>query len=372
MSKHIHLISFDNPYPPDYGGAIDVFYKILAFKSINIDITLHVYEYKRINREILEKYCSKVYYYHRPRNFRYQLTKLPFIVNTRRNKELLKHLLEDNDPIFFEGLHTTFFLNHPLLKGRKKIVRTHNIEHQYYSLLADREQRLPMKIYLRIEACRLKHYEKILSNADGLVTISKTDESYFKSINPATILASAFHPFKEVQCKPGNGNFILYHGNLEIAENIEAAEFIIQRIMPDLEVPLVITGKNPSERLLEMAKSNPAIRIIANPSDEEMTKLISDAQIHVLPTSQPTGIKLKLLYALFAGRHVIVSSEMVAGSDLDQLCHICRSNDEFITKIKELMQQPFYEKTLIERKKWLTHYYSNYENIIKIQKLLFE
>ncbi len=28
--EHIHLISFDVPFPADYGGVIDVFYKIKA------------------------------------------------------------------------------------------------------------------------------------------------------------------------------------------------------------------------------------------------------------------------------------------------------------------------------------------------------
>lgn len=371
MPKHIHLISFDNPYPPDYGGAIDVYYKILAFKNIGVDVTLHIYEYKRTDRSVLEKFCKKVFYYHRPRNFRFQLSRLPFIVNTRRDQELLTDLLEDDVPIFFEGLHTTYFLDHPLLKGRKKIVRTHNIEHLYYSMLADRERNLPMKVYLSIEARRLKNFETVLSKADGLVAISETDERYFRTINPRTVLASAFHPFEEIRSKLGSGKFILYHGNLEVAENIEAAEFIIQKIMPELSVPLVIAGKNPSERLLDMAKLDPNINIIANPSDTEMNQLISDAQIHLLPTFQPTGLKLKLLYALFAGRHVIVSPEMVIGSDLNQLCHICRSKEDYRIKIGELMQQPFDEKILTARKEWLANRYSNRENILRIENLLF-
>ena len=28
QTKPLHIISFDNPFPPDFGGAIDVFYKV--------------------------------------------------------------------------------------------------------------------------------------------------------------------------------------------------------------------------------------------------------------------------------------------------------------------------------------------------------
>ena len=32
MSKKIHVISFQVPYPPNYGGAIDVYYKLQSLK----------------------------------------------------------------------------------------------------------------------------------------------------------------------------------------------------------------------------------------------------------------------------------------------------------------------------------------------------
>ena len=32
--KNINIVSFDIPYPPNYGGIIDVFYKIKALKGM--------------------------------------------------------------------------------------------------------------------------------------------------------------------------------------------------------------------------------------------------------------------------------------------------------------------------------------------------
>ena len=39
--KHLHIISFDVPFPADYGGVIDVFYKLKAFASEGVKIHLY-------------------------------------------------------------------------------------------------------------------------------------------------------------------------------------------------------------------------------------------------------------------------------------------------------------------------------------------
>ena len=97
---------------------------------------------------ILEQLCDKVLYYPRPRSFRYHLTRLPFIVNTRKNKALLQNLLTDNDPILFEGIHCTAWLKHPALKDRVKVVRTHNIEYQYYKTTSYSRRRYCLSFFL--------------------------------------------------------------------------------------------------------------------------------------------------------------------------------------------------------------------------------
>ena len=42
---HLHIISFTIPYPPNYGGAIDVFYKIKALHSAGVKVHLHCFSY---------------------------------------------------------------------------------------------------------------------------------------------------------------------------------------------------------------------------------------------------------------------------------------------------------------------------------------
>ena len=79
------------------------------------------------------------------------------------------------------------------------------------------------------------------------------------------------------------------------------------------------------DELKEAIKKNKNIQLKENISIEEIYSLIQNAQINILPTFQATGIKLKLLSALYTGRHCIVNSPMVANTGLESLCHVADS-----------------------------------------------
>jgi hypothetical protein len=72
--KHLNIISFNVPYPPDYGGVIDVFNKIRWLSEIGVGIYLHVFTYNRPADKELEKYCEKVFYYKRKTGLRNQFS----------------------------------------------------------------------------------------------------------------------------------------------------------------------------------------------------------------------------------------------------------------------------------------------------------
>ena len=55
----INIVSFDIPYPPDYGGVIDIYYKIKALNSVGIKIYLHCFYYGRKRSFRLESICSR-------------------------------------------------------------------------------------------------------------------------------------------------------------------------------------------------------------------------------------------------------------------------------------------------------------------------
>lgn len=91
MQKYLHIISFDVPYPANYGGVIDVFHTIRCLRQEGVKIILHCFQYRdKQNSQELEKLCEKVYYYPRNMSFLKQLSFLPFNVTSRVSNELKK------------------------------------------------------------------------------------------------------------------------------------------------------------------------------------------------------------------------------------------------------------------------------------------
>src|ERR1035438_443370 len=124
--KHLHIISFDVPYPPNYGGVIDIFYTVRALQAKGVRVHLHCFRYGREPAPELESLCHEVHYYPRMRGWGSALSWKPFIVMSRRSKMLMHNLLKDQYPILFEGLHSCYFLDDVRRSGRLKIYRESN------------------------------------------------------------------------------------------------------------------------------------------------------------------------------------------------------------------------------------------------------
>lgn len=374
-NKHIHIVSFDIPYPPDYGGIIDVFYKIYYLYKAGYKVILHCFQYrdKKASKE-LERYCEKVYYYCRDLSLKKHFSFLPFTVYSRIHKELLNNLLRDNYPILFETLHCAYYIQDKALKNRKKILRLSNIEHHYYYHLFLSEKNVLKKFYFLIESIKLYFFEKkAFANADVILPVTQKDKEYVNTYysNKTNILLPSFHPYLNNSICLGKGDYLLYHGNLSIAENYDAAEFLIDKIAPKVQIPIIIAGKNPPLFLIKKSQKYKHVQIVENPDEEEMKQLIQNAQIVWLYTKQATGLKLKLIYSLFTARFIIANAKMLAGTSLksNTSLYIKNTVEEIVSTIKTLENQEFDEHCLRERNILLEEF-NNKEGIKKLTSLL--
>jgi hypothetical protein len=369
---HLHIISFDIPYPANYGGVIDVFYKLKALHAAGVRIHLHCFEYHRKPAPELNKYCHEVHYYPRRTGWISALSWKPYIVFSRRSKELLRILCRDNHPILFEGLHSCYYLSDRSLKDRVKIYRESNIEHQYYYHLFKAEKRLINKIFFFFSGIKLRGFQVMLSHADLMLTVSREDHVYlaskFKGIRVEYL--PSFHKDDEIHSKPGKGDYILYQGHLSVAENRKAAEYLITKVFAGSDLKLIIAGLNPPDDLVRIARKHNNVTLIPNPSDLEMTELISSAHINAMVTFQPTGLKLKILNALFNGRYCLVNQDMVTGTELAEICEIANDPVTMRNRAEELMTILFTEEMISKRKDLLMRWHSNNENCKSLMNLL--
>ena len=368
MPNQLHIICLDVPLPADYGGAIDMFYRIQALHDLGMELTLHVFHYGRAKQSELEKY-GKVIYYERKRSFWHLFSKRPFIVQSRMSAELLANLRKDDSPILFEGIHTTWPLEMIDIQQRLTIVRMHNLEDEYYQGLRN-HARGYKKLYFEQERLKLKRYTTYLKWASHILAIKPTDAEMLKSIHSSVHVLPVSIPSLNTSytsTKP----FALFHGNLSVPENEQAASWIIRQVkgVSSEAFPVRIAGKNPSKRLQQLCKTL-NIDLIANPSKLELDELVNRAQIHLLYTDVSAGIKLKLINCLAGSGQVLVNEKMVKGTGLEALCIVATDADSFKRHFISLQHVPLTQQEFEERQNVLENHFSTHQNCKLIQELI--
>jgi hypothetical protein len=369
--KKLHIICHDVPYPVDHGGMFDLFYKIEALHASGTDITLHCFEYGRGRQEELVKYCSKVYYYKRKKGIAGISLSIPYIVSSRIDDALVKNLQIDDFPILMEGAHTTFLAFNNSFPGRTILFRLHNIEQVYYKNLFRSEKNLFKKLYYHIESGLLAEYEKkVMRNVSYILTVSRKD-----SAKIATSIAvdkvkylPVFLPFREPSILEGIGSYCLYHGNLSVAENSRAVRWLVNNLNGN-SMKLIVAGKNPSVPLANFLKKR-KITLVVNPSDSEIFDLIQNAQINIVLSFNETGIKLKLLNALFHGRQCVANEAAIPGVDFEEFCTTFSSSKELNEIVSRLAYQPLTKTEMERRKTFLIDHFNNTINAEKLSALL--
>jgi hypothetical protein len=374
LSRHLHIVCLDAPYPLDYGGAVDMYGKIKALFKAGIRIHLHYFDYKnRGDIQELRHYCETIHTYPRKLGRKGFSFTIPYIVSSRINDELISNLKKDNYPVILEGIHCAGILESINGGNRKILVRLHNDENSYYKKLAQHETNLLKKLFFFYESRLLKKYQVRLPKNCMYVCVSKKDASTFaeKYKLPRVEFLPVFVCWSQVNGEEGIGNFCLYHGNLSVAENEMAACWLLDKVFTKIKVPLVIAGKHPSRRLSKWAHLCQHTCLVADPSEKEINDLVRKAHINILPSFNNTGIKLKLLHALFKGRHCVVNEAAVEGSGLEATCHIGNNANALASIILQLYHQPFAEEEIRLRKTILGDMFDNESHAQKIIAWLY-
>jgi hypothetical protein len=368
VNDHLHIVCLDVPYPVNYGGVFDLFHKIRLLSGAGVKIHLHCFEYGRGPQPALDEYCAEVRYYARHRGHKGFSHRLPYIVCSRSNPQLLDRLLQDDYPILLEGIHCTYLLNDDRFAGRNIILRLHNVEHRYYRELYRCERSLLKKLYYLHESILLRGYERRIAGKVKILAVSEKDcEQYRREFGATDIdVLPVFLPFDQVQSKEGTGCFCLYHGNLSVPENERVVTWLLKNVFGSLDIPFIVSGKDPSPRLTRRIYRYPHTCLIPNPSEGELQDLIFKAQVNILPSFNCTGVKLKLLNALFNGRHCVVNPDAVEGSGLQATCHVAHCAGDIRDLVGQLSGKPFTVEEIAQRKKILGTLFDQDKNIRKL------
>jgi hypothetical protein len=348
----------------------------MLLKKMGIAIHLHYFSYnERGTPNELNQFCESIHVYERKTGPKGLLGRLPYIIASRINDELVNNLGKDNYPVLLEGIHCTGILPRLDLHQRKVVVRMHNDESIYYKELARAEPSILKKFFFRRESRLISAYQRQLPDECLYACVSEED---IHTLRDAYHLSQVeyipiFPDWQQVNSEEGAGNLCLYHGNLSVPENEEAALWLLRKVFSRIRKPFVIAGKKPSRRLQKMAHLCQHTCLVADPSESELNDLVRKAHINILPSlnKQITGIRLKLLHALFEGRHCVVNEAMVKGTGLEGACHIAASADAFASIITQLYHQPFTPEEIELRKRLLGDTYNNEKNARQLIQYLW-
>ncbi|MCO5231049.1 MAG: hypothetical protein M9958_07820 [Chitinophagales bacterium] len=365
--KEIQIVAFAVPYPANYGGVIDVYYRLKTFFEMNVKVHLHafVYDDHQPSAE-LERLCASVQYYKRENTYKY-LQNWPYILSSRYNKLLINSVLKIGKPVLLEGLHTCFLIEDLKAHQLPFVIRMHNIEWKYYSFLAELEPSFVKKKYFLEEARRLKKFEQNISSSK-IIAISDKDAAYLKELYPSSSIQTVmpFHDFDVLNIVEGIGDYAIFHGNLAINENEKAAIDLVEKVFLNIDYPLIVAGKNPTKRVAQAANAFVHKTLEANPTEKSMTSLMKHAHIHILPNRQPTGMKIKWVNALYTARFIIVHPEIFPNTIEEAGIYTFSSFQEIQQLILRLKDISFTQSILEKRKALILERYNNTQNANKI------
>lgn len=372
--RHLHIISFIVPFPINYGGVFDIYHKIVVLHAAGIKIHLHCFSENNRRENELNQYCERVYYYPRKKGVAGMSMRLPYIVSSRIDRKLWYRLDENDYPVLIEGIHAAGWLLNEQTKKRKIILRLHNVEHDYYRQLFLSSSSTLRKMYYHFEAALLKKFERQIAHIPNhILTVSSEDADTYRrlfNINNVDVLP-VFTGFTNDVPPSGTGTYCLYHGNLSVAENERAVAWLLNEVFAGFDVPFVIAGKNPSPSLKQFVARHHNARLVIDPTPDEMQSLVANAQCHVLPSFNITGVKLKIINALFHGRHCIVNRAAVKGSGLESICHIAQTPEQFRERIQTLIATSLTPEEIDTRRNVLNNLFDEEKNCERLIQLIW-
>ena len=370
-TKKLHIVSFDNPFPPVYGGVIDVFYKIKALHEIGLEIFLHcIVDDDVAPSEELIAITNTVMFYKRNKsaNALKLLSQKPFAAVSRYNSDLVKNLEMNNFPILFEGLQSTYLLQKHNFSNRKLYLRLHNIESNYFAGSYKSERNPIKKVLYGLEARKYEKYQQIIERFDAVFTLSISETEFVQSQFQNASYVPVFHGNSEPKKLSEFGDYAFYHGDLRLPDNKRAVGFLIDIFAAIPNVNFVIASGLKTEEIALQISDYPNIKYCEFEKQEELDVLLENAHVNVMMSFQESGTKLKLVNALYKSRFCLVNKNMADDPKLLDLCTIAETKSEFTESVQALTKLPY--RDCENRKVALESILNDVENATKIAEII--
>lgn len=260
-----------------------------------------------------------------------------------RIAEILKD--EEYDIVHLESLYLTPYV--PVIRQHSQariVLRAHNVEHLIWQRMAQSEKNLLKRWYLKKLALALRMYEcEHLNDYDGIVSITEKDADFFrqagcrKPVVPVPF-GIAPEPVEHVDEEPGS----LFHiGSMDWMPNVEGVNWFLDEVWPTVhrqlpQVRLYLVGRKMPEEMMQ--REIAGVTIVGEVPDAMY--FIGSKQINIVPLLSGSGIRVKIIEAMSAGKTVIsthVGAEGIHYTEGENIL-IADTAEEFAAQIRHCME----------------------------------
>lgn len=385
------------PWPPRDGGAIATLNLAVGTAERGAEVTLlamntskHFFPPEKIPQSIRDLVSIRTVNVDtriRPLKLilNYLFSSYPYIarrfISVPFSRELQKCLQEKTyDIIQMEGpyleWYTRFISGNSLLS-----LRAHNLEHQIWNMRAGEEANALKRMYFRSLARRIRNLEMgLLGRINMLVPISGPDAVAFSlmkprlpmEVCPAGLQTEKYEPPTDTHRHAAQAGISLFFiGALDWAPNREGLQWFFNHVWPAIqknwpEMTLHIAGRNPGASFNTAAYAN----VILEGEVDNALEFFHSHDVMLVPLLSGSGIRVKILEAMAAGKTVISSSVAAAGLDVSNGKHlfIADSAGEYISILTSLFLQPAKMKETGRNARQFVK--ENFDNLVIAGKLI--
>lgn len=247
--------------------------------------------------------------------------------------------------------------------GAKTITIHHNYEKEYFS---DNNRGLYKLLYLHhVVRWEAKAYQKSSLN----LFLTKQDMEIFSKVygnshgKNAVIGAFEFSDYRRPIIYPRTDKQLTFAitGSLGNYQTTDAVKFFftdLYHYLPD-DCKIVIAGRNPSPKVIDLCSSHKNVVLLPNPTD--MDEVVSKADVYICATRIGGGLKLRVMDGLRNGLPVITHSCSARGFDAFEglpIFKVYNTPMEFGQKLSELLS--IYNSGTFDKEKVMNIYKNNF------------
>ncbi len=277
----------------------------------------------------------------------------PWLVRSKMSQEMrdtLGEIIQQQgvDLIFCDSVYYAVNVS---LCGRKAVLNEHNLE----SKLLERTTRLrrnPVaRFILKDQLQKFQRYEEetwarfhrvfMCSSVDAQEAGARLGQGRF-SVVPNGVDVDFFSPAPQRPLIPAK---LSYTAEMGWYPNEDAVLFFVHDIYPlikekVLEVSFDIIGKNPGEKVRQLAAADRSLNVTGFVDD--VRPYVQQSRVFVVPLRIGSGTRLKILEAMAMGKAVVSTSVGAEGIDVTDGKDILIADDpaDFADKVVDLLNHP--------------------------------